>query len=122
MNGSGRVDILSDHVVRHLYIGGTATILSKRLMALCGPFQPNITFLRTSVSANMYFLTGNDIPGPPPLNAQLCVFGVSQKQTRKNEREIVWNWFCLWSVKLSSTSAVKEECKYVTYSFLPVLT
>ena len=119
LNGSGQVDILSDHGTWHLYIGGYSDNSIKTSDGFMRPVSANITFSSgISVSANMYFLTGNDIPSPPPLNAQAAAyFGVSQTQTRKNEGEIVsGTGFAFGASAFFNTSAVKEECKYVNFT------
>lgn len=77
LEGTGTVDLLISPITNkwHLYIGGysNGAVLDFENKSI-PPVSATINFGGFSVQANMYFLTGNDIPGAPPISPQAASF------------------------------------------------
>lgn len=88
--GQGNIDLLIDPGKDkwHLYIGGysNGTVIDIKGMPL-PPINATIRCGSFNIQANVYFLTGNDIPGAPPILEQVAAFfGISPDM---NNRDIL---------------------------------
>lgn len=75
--GQGNIDLLIDPSGNkwHLYIGGYSdgSVVDSEGKKL-PPINANIRCGSFNITANVYFLTGNDIPGAPPISEQVAAF------------------------------------------------
>lgn len=84
--GSGMVDIYYSAPKWHFYIGGYADNSIKNSSGVTmGPISAALRIGKsTPLSANLYMLMGNDLPGPPPYPTNVAnFFNIKQSQERE---------------------------------------
>ena len=91
IKGQGIIDlVISPNQGKwHLYIGGYAdeSIMSYSTGQVVPPVSVDISYGSFAVHAHAYFMTGNDIPGPPPLEKEVAdYFKIS---TQSNNRALL---------------------------------
>ncbi len=88
--GQGNIDLLIDPGKNkwHLYIGGytDGSVVDSKGKKL-PPINATISCGSFNITANVYFLTGNDIPGAPPISQQVAAF--FNISTDVNNRDIL---------------------------------
>jgi len=89
LTGSGAIDVLLGDGAWHVYVGGyyggipIPGFFDDTPMTL-SPVSATIQYSGFSVNANMYFMTGNDIPGPPPPHPKVVqFFGDAAEQSNR---------------------------------------
>ena len=91
ITGQGTIDLLLSPKNNkwHIYIGGYSdnSVVNHSTLEVIPPISASINYGAFQVSAGLYFLTGNDIPGAPPIHPQAAAFfGIS---TNSNNRDIL---------------------------------
>ncbi|MBP6235758.1 MAG: hypothetical protein KA536_06440 [Saprospiraceae bacterium] len=96
ITGQGTVDILLDTKRKkwHVWIGGyddgstkTQGFFDENEMMTLYPITAKIVYEDINLTAKSYFLTGNDIPGPPPLPQEAAAFFADKNP--KNNRSLL---------------------------------
>ncbi|MEM9824005.1 MAG: hypothetical protein AAF985_23170, partial [Bacteroidota bacterium] len=107
INGRGQMDLLIDPNSSsiypngrwHLYLGGydneeikVPDFLNPENEITLMPVSVSIDYDALKVTAQAYFLIGNDIPGPPPVNAEAAkIFGVTTEANDENRDLLTCN-------------------------------
>ncbi len=91
ISGEGTIDLLLSPKQNkwHLYIGGYSdnSVINTNTQEVIPPVSASINYGAFSVTAGLYFLTGNDIPGAPPIHPRAAMyFGIS---TNADNRDIL---------------------------------
>jgi hypothetical protein len=92
VNGTGTLDLLFDKNENkwHFWLGGYGNgatssdgFFTPNPQVVLQPVTVNVDYGNFTVSAHAYFLTGNDIPGPPPLSAEAEAFFGPESDNRE---------------------------------------
>lgn len=88
VTGQGQIDLLINPKVGkwHLYLGGYSDLSVVDVEGnKIPPVQASINFGAFALEANFYLLTGNDIPGAPPIDPRVATFfGIPQNSNNRS--------------------------------------
>ncbi|MEM9820880.1 MAG: hypothetical protein AAF985_07400 [Bacteroidota bacterium] len=99
LTGSGQLDLLIDPGEKkwHLYIGGyeneavkVPDFFNPENSITMYPVSVTVDYGALKVVASAYFLLGNDIPGPPPINAAAANFFDISTSANAENRELLY--------------------------------
>ncbi len=121
ISGQGMIDLYASNVTNkwHLYIGGyTDNSIVNYSGVTIPPLSATINCETFNIEAGVYLMTGNDIPGPPPVHPQAAsFFGISQNS---NNRDILetggrspaqGTGFAFGAYAFFNTTSKKGECR-----------